>query len=699
MEGASVQELITQAGARVHLERERALGRIEELLDGAGATGGVQPDAALVQELCDGARSLLAAPVWEERLGGLRLARLLVQRGLADTAFGEDMIAACQRLLEDPEVRVRWAVGELLRALCQQLGIAVWEQMQATILESIHRNFERDATEPSGQLPQDVGSEVEDSSGNSSPDFIHSLLQQSYRVERPGTGEMRHGTEGWKCLETSFRALQHVMEGCGEAFRPHLDDPLRRLVYRALAHPNRFIREACHFIMGSVCKLLEGPELEAVAPELATKLGLGLSDNWSQVRFASSTATRTFMQCAEPYRERVFPLLLPHMCLNRYYVAEGVRLYSQETWRLVMGDSGREWVAKCAPQVVNYYVEQSKANNHAVREAACACIAELMCKVDKQAVAPFVPRLLRALVLCFKDASWPVRDAACLACGRCVTAFPEESREVLKELYSLWFAHLWDNIFSVREDSAVALGNAVRAYGDEAVQLILEQVREMVLQAREQPEDSRAYGSLENTTLFGVAAQRARANDPVLHTDKTMFSCGSLAPKLQRGGSCMDHGFARAKEPWEASDGAVYMLRELSAVAPTAVPEFLPALAELARLQHFAHAANLHETIWKQLPVIAENVGKKVFKPYLEDFLGPLFRSLTCGHRLCEAAAGRCIGALRDLIGPNIFAGRLSDDQRQLMQSSPDVPPPAGLFGGPPGGSLVTPQLVLTGRP
>lgn len=34
-----MQELITQAGARVHLERERALGRIEELLDGAGERG------------------------------------------------------------------------------------------------------------------------------------------------------------------------------------------------------------------------------------------------------------------------------------------------------------------------------------------------------------------------------------------------------------------------------------------------------------------------------------------------------------------------------------------------------------------------------------------------------------------------------------------------------------------------------------
>lgn len=49
--------------------------------------------------------------------------------------------------------------------------------------------------------------EVEDSSGSgsSSSDFLSSLLQQSYRVERPGTGEMRHDTEGWKCLETTFR--------------------------------------------------------------------------------------------------------------------------------------------------------------------------------------------------------------------------------------------------------------------------------------------------------------------------------------------------------------------------------------------------------------------------------------------------------------------------------------------------------------
>ena len=51
----------------------------------------------------------------------------------------------------------------------------------------------------------------------------------------------------------------------------------------------------------------------------------------------------------------------------------------------------------------------------------------------------------------------------------------------------------------------------MRAYGDEAVGRILERLRVMVLLAKEQPEDSKQYGSLQNTTQFGVAAQVTRA--------------------------------------------------------------------------------------------------------------------------------------------------------------------------------------------
>jgi hypothetical protein len=69
---------------------------------------------------------------------------------------------------------------------------------------------------------------------------------------------------------------------------------------------------------------------------------------------------------------------------RRYYVAEGVRLYAQETWRRVMRDGGRAAVARHIGPVVAHYTSQSRANNHAVREAGCACIAELMEKVGSQ---------------------------------------------------------------------------------------------------------------------------------------------------------------------------------------------------------------------------------------------------------------------------------------------------------------------------
>lgn len=42
-------------------------------------------------------------------------------------------------------------------------------------------------------------------------------------------------------------------------------------------------------------------------------------------------ATRSLFKHAGPdwAEEKLFPVLLPSMCLNRYYVAEGVRNYSQ----------------------------------------------------------------------------------------------------------------------------------------------------------------------------------------------------------------------------------------------------------------------------------------------------------------------------------------------------------------------------------
>ena len=36
------------------------------------------------------------------------------------------------------------------------------------------------------------------------------------------------------------------------------------------------------------------------------------------------------------------------MCINRYYVAEGVRVYSQETWRIVFGERSKQVICDYA---------------------------------------------------------------------------------------------------------------------------------------------------------------------------------------------------------------------------------------------------------------------------------------------------------------------------------------------------------------
>lgn len=79
------------------------------------------------------------------------------------------------------------------------------------------------------------------------------------------------------------------------------------------------------------------------------------------------------------------------------------------------------------------------------------------------------------------------------------------------------------------------------------------------------------------------------------------YSCG-----------CMDYGFKREKELWEASDGAVYLLAGLAEVRPQEVPAFMPSLSEVALLDHWPQARTLQTTVWTQLPRIMHGLGKQV---------------------------------------------------------------------------------------
>jgi hypothetical protein len=57
------------------------------------------------------------------------------------SGFDDLMVSECMRLLEDDEVRVRLAVGQLLRSLAAKHGLSVLQACQDTVLNSIHTHF------------------------------------------------------------------------------------------------------------------------------------------------------------------------------------------------------------------------------------------------------------------------------------------------------------------------------------------------------------------------------------------------------------------------------------------------------------------------------------------------------------------------------------------------------------------------------
>mmetsp|Transcript_39540 Transcript_39540/g.60389 ORF Transcript_39540/g.60389 Transcript_39540/m.60389 type:complete len:256 (+) Transcript_39540:1576-2343(+) len=181
------------------------------------------------------------------------------------------------------------------------------------------------------------------------------------------------------------------------------------------------------------------------------------------------------------------------------------------------------------------------------------------------------------------------------------------------------------------------------------------------MQAKEQKAESTKFSGLQNETQFGVAKPEVHPHahtGDTDHTNNTMFSCGSLAPKLKRGGGCMDHGFTRDKELWEMSDGTIFLLREIARVEsqhPTVV-KHLQSLSDLGYVDHFKHSHTLKENLFKSLAVILERIGKKKFRGYVELFLDPSFRAgkLEESQNLAVAAQELLL-AMEKTYGSSIF--------------------------------------------
>ena len=583
---------------------------------------------------------------WETVFGYLEASRILIESENFDKKFSDDMLAFGLHYLEHNEFRVRIVSGTLLGSLCRTINSNIYKQCESVLVKSIRTNLKRD-------IPPDT---VDD----------HAKAAK----------EIFHDTAGWKCLETSMKGLQAIIEGCAESFFEYVGTDLLEMLFETLNHTNRFVRETGYYLCASLARYgvssRDGTNLD-IAEKLAHHLRIGLTDNWSQVRLAASVATRQFFEDLNDNDKTLyFRVLLPPMCLNRYYLAEGVKLYNQESWRQILGSEGRANVALYIKEIVEFYVVQTESDNHAVREAACHCMAELSSKIDHDIVRTHVPVLLNSLHYCFQDESWPVRDTACVACGNFILNFPDECKSLIDELYPLFFGNLHDPIPSVRQGAAVALTNVAKAYGEPALEIIFEKITEAFEGINAQQASSERYEGLDKgTATYGVIKQ-LHDNDMELHSNQQMYSCGSLAPKMgrARGGGCMDHSFKRASEPWEAADGCVYLLSELVSYpeAVDRVKEYIPHMLAVTEHKHYAHHLHLFETLNKVTPVIAKGLTKRIFKQYLEQFLNVVFYSLACENALTKSAAVECLQFLNNFVGASILRGRIEQYNPTYMR-------------------------------
>jgi len=105
-----------------------------------------------------------------------------------------------------------------------------------------------------------------------------------------------------------------------------------------------------------------------------------------------------------------------------------------------------------------------------------------------------------------------------------------------------------------------------------------------------------------------------------------VYSCGSLAPKLSRGGcGCTDIGnSSRTKKPWEITEGLFYFLKEISTYENgyVYVSSKNNLIIEALNYTNFKNADKFHASICFCINVILQEYKKN--SKYWKEFKGSL---------------------------------------------------------------------------
>lgn len=229
--------------SHVKLERDRGLQTLEGTLkDSSKFTSDVKKVEDLQNSLTEFVTSTDRG--WETKQGGLLGSKAVILNKLGSDDFSENLRKQALQLMHDDEARVRIAAGEVLGALCATKGPEVYVACRDEILKNVGENLERklpDPCEVAERLVYKLTGAEKDTE------------QETHK--KADAAQIFHDTAGWKHLETSMRCLQSVIEGCGKAFNEHITQNLLDLIFQALNHTNRFVRETGYQLCASLVRL------------------------------------------------------------------------------------------------------------------------------------------------------------------------------------------------------------------------------------------------------------------------------------------------------------------------------------------------------------------------------------------------------------------------------------------------------------
>eukprot|EP01004_Peranema_trichophorum_P003194 NODE_2197_length_1655_cov_48.281984_g1882_i0.p1 GENE.NODE_2197_length_1655_cov_48.281984_g1882_i0~~NODE_2197_length_1655_cov_48.281984_g1882_i0.p1 ORF type:complete len:551 (+),score=86.68 NODE_2197_length_1655_cov_48.281984_g1882_i0:166-1653(+) len=460
---------------------------------------------------------------------------------------------------------------------------------------------------------------------------------------------LAHDTEGWHALETTLQCLLMLITGIGSAFAVEVTPGLLRLIYRACSHTNRFVREVSYLICGEIAEVLDSESLLVYGEDISFYIANGLTDRWCQVRYSACVGCRKFMSKLNIKAECYYHRLLPRLFINCRYPAEGVQIYAKDTWKMMFGASGRDYLSKVIEDTAGFMISQCLIDDQSVREAACHSIGEISTKLEPSIIEIYVPSFINVLTTCFKDHSWTVRDAACIALSNLVSTHMEQCTERIEDLHSLWLFSLSDSVWSVRETAAIALSTVAKNHQG-TLSVCVSTINEWLPLVIQQPNDT-----------------QDDEHDEKLHTNRPTYPCCDLSSS--KHSHSLDHN--RVPEYWEKSDGALWLLREISNVSSESIEPCMKLLPKVAEVQHFRNYYKFLETYWKVVPVIMTNLGKKKFKRYMDSLLPGLYRGLKDEHGLVQSCACDATRLIHKYVGANIFRAHCDSEVPQIISVLP----------------------------